>query len=53
MSDARIFQCPECGLHYRDNKTAEACRKFCAENHACSLEITKQSIESTEAVKKS
>lgn len=46
MSDnEQTFQCPECGLHYRDQAIAKACEEFCRANHACDPEITKHSIE--------
>jgi len=40
-----LYQCQECGLHYYDEKTAKACYEFCSKHKACSLEITKQSVE--------
>lgn len=40
------FQCPVCGLHYHDQVSAEACEAFCTEHSACSLEITKLTVES-------
>lgn len=46
MSRANTYQCPVCGLHYHEETTAKECEAFCKENNACSLEITKQSIES-------
>jgi hypothetical protein len=39
------YQCPECGLHYREEVIAKKCEKFCKKYRACSLEITKLSIE--------
>jgi hypothetical protein len=41
----QVFQCPGCGLHYRDQATAQACEEFCLANKACNLNITKHSIE--------
>lgn len=38
-------QCPECGLHYTNKKTAEECAAWCARYNSCNLEITKYSIE--------
>lgn len=40
-----LYQCPECGLHYRDKKRMQQCQEFCSANHACNLEITKYSVE--------
>lgn len=37
--------CPACGLHYRDEAVAKECEVFCNEHNACSVDITKQSIE--------
>jgi len=45
MSDnPKVFQCPECGLHYRNQAIAQACEKFCR-SKACNPEIAKLSIE--------
>jgi hypothetical protein len=41
----QVFQCPGCGLHYRDRVTAKACEEFCLANQACNLDITQRSIE--------
>lgn len=45
MSSDKVFQCPECGLHYRDQATAKVCEEFCRANQACDPEITKRSVE--------
>jgi len=45
MGEKQLYQCPECGLHYEDEETAKQCEAFCKENNACSLEITKMSVE--------
>lgn len=47
--EQETFQCPVCGLHYRDDKTAKKCEAYCKANKACSLEIAKQAIEYQEA----
>ncbi len=44
MSDNN-YQCEECGLHYKDEATADKCQKFCKEHNACNTEITKNSVE--------
>lgn len=41
----QIFQCPECGMHYRDETIAKACQEFCSKHKACSLDIAKHAIE--------
>lgn len=48
MSDEVKYQCPECKLHYAEKHHAEACEQFCRQYRACSLEITKHSIEANE-----
>jgi hypothetical protein len=45
MNEQELFECPECGLHYRDEKNAKECEEFCKANKACSIEITKNSVE--------
>jgi hypothetical protein len=38
------YVCGECGLGYRDPKTAMSCEEYCRKNSSCSLEISKKSI---------
>ena len=45
MDDQKLFQCPECGLHYTDQKIAQACEAWCKEHKSCNLLIMQQSIE--------
>ena len=45
MAEAKVFQCPECGLHYEDEAVAKQCEAFCEEHNGCSLEITRFSVE--------
>lgn len=45
MTENVSYQCPECGLHYADLQTAKECEAFCSANRACSMEITKHSLE--------
>jgi len=40
-----LYQCKECGLHYKDKKSAEKCEVWCRENKTCNVEITKHSKE--------
>jgi hypothetical protein len=49
MSHEKSFECPECGLHYNDEATTKQCEDFCKQYQACSIEITKNSIEAKEA----
>ncbi len=34
------YVCEECGYVYQERKWAEACEACCADNSACSIEIT-------------
>lgn len=45
MSEQQVYQCPECGMHYREESWAQACEDFCRRNKACSLDITKHAVE--------
>jgi len=51
MSQEKIFQCPECGHHYRNENLAKECEAFCKANNACNLEISMKSIEHEEAMR--
>lgn len=51
MSD-KAYKCPECGLHYDDEEIMKKCQAFCAEYHACSIEITKHSLEAKQETQK-
>ena len=35
-----VYACEECGFVYEEREWAEKCEAFCAERHACSIEIT-------------
>ena len=50
MADQVLYKCPECGLHYKDEKTAKVCEAYCKEHHGCSLEITKLSVERSKTI---
>jgi hypothetical protein len=45
MRDEKTYQCIECGLHYLDENIMKQCEEFCKKHHACSIEITKNSLE--------
>lgn len=47
--EQQSYQCLECGLHYADEETANACAAFCKEHSACNIDITKHSLEATTA----
>ncbi len=44
----KLYQCPECGLHYKEKKWAECCEAWCKEHHSCNLEITDHATENVE-----
>ena len=44
-TEPKLYQCPECGLRYKDKKTATQCEAWCKEHKSCSLEITELSVE--------
>lgn len=43
--EPKLYQCPECGLHYKDEAVAKQCEAYCKAHNGCSLEITKLSVE--------
>ena len=42
---ARVYRCPECGLHYEDKNQAKKCETWCTEHKSCNLEITSEAIK--------
>lgn len=40
-----LYQCPECGLHYADEKIAKVCETWCRTNKSCNLDIIKHAVE--------
>jgi len=40
-----LHRCEDCGLHYETEQLAQACYDHCTTYHACSIEITRQSVE--------
>ena len=49
IADKGLYQCEECGFHYRKKETAERCEAWCREHKSCNIEITKDAIENEEA----
>ena len=43
--EKKLYQCPECGLHYEEKEWAEKCEAWCREHHTCNIEITSHAIE--------
>ncbi|MFB6145935.1 MAG: hypothetical protein ABEJ99_05540 [Candidatus Nanohaloarchaea archaeon] len=41
----KAYICEECGLHYREKQVAENCEEHCRTRNACSLEMTRKSLE--------
>ncbi len=48
----KLYQCLECGLHYVDKAKMKECQAFCSTHHACSMDITKYSVEEQQLVQK-
>lgn len=42
----KLYQCPECGLHYKNAGIAKKCQAWCKEYRSCNLELIKYAIES-------
>lgn len=36
----KLYQCPECGLKYKEKEWAEKCEGWCSVHKSCNLEIT-------------
>ncbi len=41
----QFYQCPECGLEYKEKEWAEKCEMWCKKYKSCNLEITKHAIK--------
>ncbi|MFA6076572.1 MAG: hypothetical protein WC735_00680 [Candidatus Paceibacterota bacterium] len=44
--NGELFQCPECGLYYKEREWAEKCEAWCKEHQSCNLDIIKYAVES-------
>lgn len=52
MSESRrLYQCPECGLHYTSLTAMRQCYAWCSEHKSCNLAITKLSVEAADSKK--
>ncbi len=40
-----LYQCPECGLYYKEKEWAEKCEAWCREHKSCNIEITKRAVD--------
>ncbi len=45
QNNQNIYQCKECGLHYKNKELAEKCEAWCKEHKTCNVEIMKHSEE--------
>ena len=45
LNNENLYQCKDCGLHYKNKETAEKCEAWCKEHKTCNVEIMKQSEE--------
>lgn len=41
----KTYRCPECGLHYADEKIAKRCEAWCKEHKSCNLDIIKYAVK--------
>lgn len=41
----KLYQCPECDVHYDDEATAKRCEAWCKKHQSRNLEITRHSAE--------
>lgn len=41
----KLYQCPECGLKYREKEIVEKCEAWCQEHKSCNLEIIKYAVK--------
>lgn len=45
------YKCPECGLHYEDEKIAKKCEAWCKEHKSCNLDLIMYATESKQIEK--
>ena len=45
LEDQALYECADCGLHYKDPQKADECYQFCTTHQACNLKITRHSVE--------
>ncbi|MCL4392147.1 hypothetical protein M1413_02325 [Patescibacteria group bacterium] len=46
------YQCPECGLHYKEKEWAEKCEEWCSEHQSCNLDIIQYAVENDDSNEK-
>lgn len=45
-TNAKLFECSNCGLHYKEKEWAKRCKIWCKEHKSCNLEIISHALES-------
>ncbi|MDO8512977.1 MAG: copper-translocating P-type ATPase [bacterium] len=43
--EMKLYECPECGLQFEDEKWAKRCEEWCKKHHSCNLEITSHAVD--------
>lgn len=41
----KLYYCGECGMKYKNYKTALKCEKWCSKNKSCNLDIIKYAVK--------
>lgn len=41
----RLYECPECHLHYKERAWMEKCEEWCKKTNSCNLKITSHAEE--------
>jgi len=44
-TNLKLYQCPECGLYYKEKEWEEKCEAWCKKYKSCNLEIINHSVE--------
>ncbi len=44
-NNQNLYQCRECGFHYKDKAAAEKCEAWCKEHKTCNIEIIREAEE--------
>lgn len=39
-----LYECPECGMNYREKEWADKCEAWCREHRSCNLDITSHAV---------
>lgn len=49
VQEKKLYKCSICGFHYKDKQMAKECHEYCSAHKSCSMEITKHSVELSQA----